>query len=500
MPGLRGFAQVAQTGSVLSLIEAACPRGSAAQQSAREESTIQPPEPWPATVPEPHAPAETPVSTGAAAQDAAPRAIRTGAVSRPARPVTVLSLYESDRLNRLWSWIGLGPRRPAHVALRALVLPLVTWLPTAILALAGTPPAFTYRMDASNFFADFAAYAQFWLGLPLFVLAEAIASVTTRSASLEFATSGVIRQHDLPRLEALHRRFNGVQRRAWSDGLCVLLAYALSLATVWPEFEHGPLHGTWHTFTPAQDTWHVLTCHGTRCLTPAGQWEFFFALPLLNYWWLRHVWKVLLWWLYLRALSRFRLDLVATHPDYTGGIGFISTVQGHFAWLILAYGVTNVAATVGYKLALEGAGFSEPPVWGPILGFAVGAPLLFLLPLFMFTRQLYRTKRSARRLYRQRVMEQARVFEAELLPRSAAESTTMSGALDLSVMAQFSRLFEISTHMRVVPFDWRSVSQLIGSTFGAIAMILPALHLQGPLSALLAILQKIALSLGQPAR
>jgi hypothetical protein len=84
----------------------------------------------------------------------------------------------------------------------------------------------------------------------------------------------------------------------------------------------------------------------------------------------------------------------------------------------------------------------------------------------MFTRQLSRAKRSALRLYRRRVMEQARLFES-------------------------------CGQMRVVPFDWRSVSQLVGSAFGSVASLLPALHLQGPMSAVFSSVQKLLLSLGQ---
>jgi hypothetical protein len=398
----------------------------------------------------------------------------------PSLRVTVLLLYEGDQLNRFWACLGLGPRKPAHWAWRALMLPLVTWVPMALLALVGAAGQSSGRIDATNFFADFAAYGQFWLGLPLFVLAEAVISLSTRSASLEFAASGIVRPQDMPRLEALQNRLMALQRRGSSDVICLVLAAVLSFATIFPE-----LHGA-HRLA----TWHTRELYGHQ-LSGAGWWEFGFALPLLNYWWLRHIWKVVLWCEYLRALSRFRLDLVATHPDLTGGIGFVSTVQGHFAWLLLAYGVSNVAATVGYKLALEGATLSMPPVWGPLVGFIVGGPLLFLLPLLMFTRQLYRTKRAARRRYRRRAMEQARLFEADVLPRSARESTTVSGALDLTLMSQISRLFEASQQMRVVPFDWRSASQLVGSTVGSVATIIPALHLQGPLSDAFVILQKI---------
>jgi hypothetical protein len=162
--------------------------------------------------------------------------------------------------------------------------------------------------------------------------------------------------------------------------------------------------------------------------------------------------------------------------------------------------VSNVAATVGYELAIERVDPWIPPVWGPILGFVIIAPLLFLLPLFMFTRQLYRTKRRARRLYRARVMEYARLFESTVLPQAPATRATPSTMLDLGLMARFSELFERCEHMRVVPFDFRSMSELFISTLGTVATILPALRFTQLLSQLLSIAGKLGALFAHPVR
>jgi hypothetical protein len=206
---------------------------------------------------------------------------------------------------------------------------------------------------------------------------------------------------------------------------------------------------------------------------------------------LRIAWKSLLWTEYLRAVSRLRLDVVATHPDRVGGIGFVSKVQGHFAWVLFAYGISNVAATVGYEMAIEGVDLWIPPVWGPVLGFVIVGPSLFLAPLLMFTRQLRRTKRRALRLYRERVMEQVRLYESEVLPRPAAERADVASLVDVQAMNQFSQLFERVESMRVVPFDFRSMGQLFASTLGTVASILPAQHVGASLSGTLGYIVKI---------
>jgi hypothetical protein len=396
-----------------------------------------------------------------------------------------LSLFEGDAVNRLFALLHLGSRRPRHLLGRAAVLVALTWFSVALIALIKGPPYVGLQIDGSNFFADFAAYAQFIIALPLFVVAEAIVGRATRDAGEEFAQSGLVRDRNRPALALLHRDIERLRKSWWSDIACWLIGSLLSAAVIVTEFLHPPAH-TWHTYVHG----------GIRYLSAPGYWEFFVALPLLNYWWLRHIWKILLWCRYLYGVSRLPLDLVATHPDRTGGVGFVSEVQGHFAWVILAYGISNVAATVGYKLALENASIWDPPVWGPIAGFVIGAPLLFLLPLFMFTKQLFRAKRRALKLYRARVMEHARLFEKQLLPRSTEEIKTFSGAVDLNVMSQFSKLFESCEKMRVVPFDLRSMSQLIASTLGTVLSILPAKHLELPLGRFLEFVVKVAELLG----
>jgi len=403
--------------------------------------------------------------------------------------VRELSLFDGDCVNRSFGWLGLGPRRPRQLVGRALLLIGLTWVPLAALSVWGKPPFYGTQLVPSNFFADFAAYAQFLLGLPLFVLAEAIVGTAANDAGREFVATGIVRARDLGTVDRLHHRVAILRTSTWGELACVALGYAFSLAILVTEFREGK-----------GSTWHTYVDQGVRHVSAPGMWEFFVALPLLNYWWLRHVWKIAVWCYYLFRLSRLRLALVATHPDRTGGIGFISSAQGHFAWIILAYGVSNVAATVGYELAIERVDPWIPPVWGPILGFVIVAPLLFLLPLFMFTRQLYRTKRRARRLYRARVMEYARLFESTVLPQAPSARTSPATMLDLGLMARFSELFERCEHMRVVPFDFRSMSELFISTLGTVATILPALRFTQLLSQLLSIAGKLGALFAHPVR
>jgi hypothetical protein len=91
------------------------------------------------------------------------------------------------------------------------------------------------------------------------------------------------------------------------------------------------------------------------------------------------------------------------------------------------------------------------PVSAPIVGFIVGAPLLFTLPLFMFTKQLYRAKRRAKSAYRERAVEHVRQIEY-----SERKESTADELRQLAEQSTLDTLYARIHHMRVVPFNLRS--------------------------------------------
>lgn len=145
----------------------------------------------------------------------------------------------------------------------------ITWAPVAFLAWLGGFAA--GGLVATNFFADFAAYAQFLIAMPLFVLADPIVDASTRGAARQFILCGIIRPVDAQRLSRLHAQIGRLRVSHWPDIACIAIAYALSLVILVPEFGESPL-----------PTWHVQDYLRWRTLSAAGGWEFLIALPLLS--------------------------------------------------------------------------------------------------------------------------------------------------------------------------------------------------------------------------
>jgi hypothetical protein len=400
----------------------------------------------------------------------------------PSTPQTPFSLFEDDWLRRAWASMGMGTHTRFPIVRRCLAAILITYVPMAILA--WRQGLIDTELAPTNFFADFAAYAQFLVGLPLYLVAEVIIDGSTREAASQFTRCGIISGEDAPRINAVHESLKRLRESFWPDAGCIVLAYVFSLVILVPQFGSDPL-----------PTWHVHGYKLARNLTAAGYWTFFIAIPFSNYIWMRLIWKITLWIFYLYRVSRMRLELHPTHPDLTGGIGFISETQGRFALFILAFGISNVAAPVGYQIAVLDYELSILPVWGPLVLFTIGAPLLFTLPLFMFTKQLFRSRKRALAAYRERVTEHSRVVENRWLFGDESNSP-QEEFRDLAEQSTLGAMFARIEDMRVVPFDLRSFAQLLGSTLGAMATLLPVLHAKGEMASIVEAISKLLGGLG----
>lgn len=373
------------------------------------------------------------------------------------------SLFEGDLFNRIFARLHLHQKRISGVLGRIAILVLLTYVPLALLAaiegLSFGQPA------AMNFFYDIAAYAQFLIGIPLFILAESQISIHTREAAKRFSHSGVLSEHDADAVDQFNQKLAQWRKDPKPEAFCILIAFVLSLITLTPLLSDDKF------------TWHALGPLPHQTFTATAVWAICVSLPVLNYIWLRWIWKTVLWTLYLYQVSRCQLLLVASHPDRTGGIGFLSEVQSKFGLLILAYGVSNVLATVAYEIIIQKMTIEVMTVWGPITSFVIGAPLIFTIPLFLFTKQLFRTKKRAIEIYQDRAMDRARAFERHWLQACEDGNLDAMAGGELAGLNNLTSVFERIHHMRVVPFDLRSFGELVGAAIGPILPLLPYLHL-----------------------
>ena len=378
------------------------------------------------------------------------------------------SLFEGDLMNRTFARIGLGPRKPSHILARFLILVSISYGGMAALSILPAMNLPEKYEPALNFFYDFAAYTQYFIGLPLFLIAERIISDNILSAARDFESSGVVSEADKPELAKMEKRVEELRKAMWPEYFLMIMAVYMGVMALGVEmFTTNTEMVTWHSYKIDHPVF-------TRWMTWAGWYAMFIGLPIMSYIWLRTFWKVTLWYWYLKQISKFKLTLVASHPDKTGGIGFLSEVQAKFAIVILAFGISNILSTVGYKIAIEHAPVDLPPVWGMVVGFVVFAPMMFLAPLLLFTKQLSRTKKRAMAQFREKAMMSAVAVEERWLMSDDKTPDRESKLRDeLAQLNLLTGFYERIQSMRVIPFDIRSGGQLVGSAVGPMIPLLP---------------------------
>ena len=62
--------------------------------------------------------------------------------------------------------------------------------------------------------------------------------------------------------------------------------------------------------------WHTVWAIDGLRLSLARFWDHFVAIPLVQFFMLRWIWRLAIWTLFLREVSQLRLNLIATHSEF----------------------------------------------------------------------------------------------------------------------------------------------------------------------------------------
>ena len=280
-------------------------------------------------------------------------------------------LFEGGPPTRLLTALGLMRRDSPQVALRMGLAVAIGWLPLLLL----TAIESVVRRDASfaSFLSDFGVHARSLFAAPLFIAAEAYSLPRLSIIAAHFATSGVIAAKDAPAFtravvstlrlrDSLRFEFLVV---AVAASLIVTLSFRLP-ADIFP-------------------AWQVAGAHAGR--TAAALWHEFVSVPILVVLVLGWLWRIFIWSRFLVLVSHLDLRLVAAHPDRAGGLGFLGLALEATSLLAFALG-TIVAGTVANRVMDGVSLFSFRYV---LLAFVVVVALLFVSPLFAFTKKLIET-------------------------------------------------------------------------------------------------------------
>jgi hypothetical protein len=376
------------------------------------------------------------------------------------------SLILGGPLFQLWRRLGLADDSLALVKRRIAVTALLCWLPLVLItAIEGTLLGGGATVP---FLFDVEVHVRFLIAAPLLIAAELLVHLRMRPMVRQFKERALVPEEASAEFDAAVTSAMRLRNSVLAEVLLMAFVYTVGILVVWKQYMALDAN-TWYG-TPTAD--------GSKA-TLAGIWYGYVSLPIFQFLGYRWYFRLFIWARLLRRVSRIQLNLLPTHPDRAGGLGFLSAMVNALAPIALAHGAL-VAGQLADRVLHLGA--KLPDFKAEILLLVVFVQCIVFGPLLTFAPQLARLKRDGRREYDALAQRYVREFDAKWLRGGAPKDEPFVGSGDIQSLADLNNGLEVVRGMRIVPITKEAVVQL---AFVTLLPIIPLLLTMMPLEVLL---------------
>ena len=379
-----------------------------------------------------------------------------------------LSLVDDVAL-RLQRHVRLVPARGLGVVRRAVFFALLTWLPLVAWA------AYAGRIMPGGIdeplVMHFGVHVRFLLAVPALILGEAMAHRVSTTLVPYFLTSGVVP----PAQRAAFVRVVGGVARLRDRTLPWLLIAVIVIG--WTILE--PVGGGSEAGHEA--AWAASGDGGG--LGFGGFWLLYVSRPIFGALLAAWLWRLALVFILLKRIAGLELSIVPTHPDGSGGLGFVRDMPKAFSLMAFAASAV-VASRLAHDVIYHGV--SVQSLKGVLGGFVVLVVVLCVAPLLALAGPLAAAKRRALLDYGALVGEHGRLVRRRWILGETPTDDALLHASEIGPVADALALYDSVRRMRPVPFG---KSTLIAIAVPTLLPILVLLSTQVPIKE---VLKKIA--------
>jgi hypothetical protein len=353
---------------------------------------------------------------------------------------------------RLMQRVGLITGKGPSIFRRCVSFLTLTWVPLFIFsvidgrALGDSP--------RESFLLDFATYTRFFVAIPLLLYSEVYIGPKLTSAAQQFVRTALIKpDHTQKYNEAISwtvRLRESIFGELFILGLAFFGALTLNV-----DMMQGDTERSWKSM--------IIQKGSASSWSYAGCWFHFVAIPLLQFLYLRWVWRLLVWIRFLYAMSRLDLQIVPTHADQAGGIAFLERAHVSLGILFAAFSAI-ISGDIAFRIYFDGAKFESFKI--PILTILIIAEILSFAPLLLFVSLLERKKSEYTRKYSHLVLSMNRKFHESWI--EGAESGSLPSKENIS---EFSALIDLGSSFRMI----RETKIILFDSKAAIRLAVPVL-------------------------
>jgi hypothetical protein len=335
----------------------------------------------------------------------------------------------------------------------------ITWLPLFLLAVANP---FAESAGRISFLHDIEVHTRCLVALPALIAAELLVHSRMLPVARRFVERRIILPEDRP-------RFYRAVESAFALRNSIPLELGL-LAAVY-------IFGLWFwnsRFAIETATWYAMP-GGRWHLTAAGIWYVFLSIPIVQFILLRWYVRLFIWYRFLWQVSRIDLNLIPTHPDRAGGLGFLGAISYAFGPVLFGQGAMLTGLIASRVLYHGDSLLSFRLQAGSFVVFFV---CVIFAPLIMFTAQMARARRKGLAEYGLLAQRYVEGFQEKWVVEYGSNSGELLGTGDIQSLADLGNSYTMVNEMRVVPFGLQDMTRLAAATA---APLLPLLLLVWPL-------------------
>lgn len=348
---------------------------------------------------------------------------------------------------------------------RLIVIPMLVWLPLLFLSII---QGNAWSGVEVPFIKDIELHIRFLAVMPMLIGAEMIVHQRMRRLISNFLDRQLIPEADMGRFRGAIESALKLRNSVMSEVLMIVFVYAFGILVVWKSYVGLNI-----------DTWYASIVDGHRDLNLAGYWLVLVSLPFFQFLMIRWYFRIFIWVRFLWKVSRIKLNIIPTHPDRIGGLGFLANIIYAFSMLAMAHG-TLLSALMANRIFFRGERLIDFKF--DILLMLIYLFIILVLPLFVFSAQLAAAKREGLREYGELAQRYVRAYDQKWLRGGAEKQEQFIGSSDIQSLADLGSGFEVVSNMRFLPVNKQTLMQLAGWT---LLPILPLLLTIMPLEDLL---------------
>ena len=375
---------------------------------------------------------------------------------KPQTPLPELpdfSLVVGGPLYQLWRRLFLAGPALELLARRMIGIPSVAWLPLLLLtAYEGFAIGHAVRVP---FLYDLEVHARYLVAIPILLMAEIVVHQRIRVVVRQFVDTGIVTSETLPGFRAAIASAMRLRNSLVVEIAMVVFVFGFGW-TIW-QGESG-LTGS---------TWYSLVDGASHRLTGAGQWYVHVSIPIFQFLLFRWYFRLVVWFLFLRRVSRLPLRVMPTHPDRAGGLGFLGLGAHAFVLVILAQSVA-LSAGLGGRMLFHGRTLLSFQY--EIAAFVILQLLLVLGPPSVFLPTLLDLKRRGRREYGVLAARYTSEFHEKWIEGAVPAGEPLLGSSDIQSLADLANSYTVVGEMKPVPYGRDTIVQVAGA---AIIPLLP---------------------------